>query len=233
VSIAIIILLPLLGALLPPLSARWGRRAAAWSAAGVTALSLAVLLAAAPRILAGESWQDGWAWVPAMGLNLTFRMDGLGFLFALLVLGIGLLVILYARYYLSETDPMGRFYGLLLLFMAAMLGIVLADNLLLLLIFWEMTSLSSFLLVGYWKHRADARQGAVMALAVTGGGGLALLAGLLLLGSIAGSFELSAILPLRGVVAGVPVISASSPLGRSRACSTSSITRPSRPRSAR
>jgi multicomponent K+:H+ antiporter subunit A len=95
----------------------------------------------------------------------------------LLILGIGLLIILYARYYLSERGSHGALLRLLLLFMAAMLGIVLSDNLLLLLVFWELTSLTSFLLIGYWKHRSDARQGARMALVVTGGGGLALLAG--------------------------------------------------------
>ena len=89
---------------------------------------------------------------------------------------------------------MGRFYSYLLLFQGAMLGIVLADNILLLLVFWELTSLSSFLLIGYWRHLPEGRQGARMALAVTGGGGLAMIAGMLLLGQIAGSYELSDIL---------------------------------------
>src|SRR5690606_23941534 len=88
----------------------------------------------------------------------------------------------------------GRFFGFFLLFMGAMLGVVLSENLLLMMMFWELTSLSSFLLIGYWNHRADARQGARMALAVTGGGGLALLAGVLLIGQVVGSFELSSVL---------------------------------------
>ncbi len=104
------------------------------------------------------------------------------------------MVILYARYYLSTQDPVGRFYAFLLLFMGSMLGIVLSGNLLLMLMFWELTSLSSFLLIGYWHQQSDARQGARMALTITGGGGLALLAGIVLLGHIAGSFELSVIL---------------------------------------
>ena len=86
---------------------------------------------------------------------------------------------------------MGQFYTYLLLFQGAMLGIVLSDNILLLLIFWELTSLSSFLLIGYWKHLPEGRQGARMALAVTGGGGLALIAGMLILGNIAGSYDLT------------------------------------------
>jgi len=133
-------------------------------------------------------------WLPELGLNLSLRLDGLGFLFALLILGIGLLVILYARYYLSKKDPMGRFFGYFLLFMGSMLGVVLSENLLLMLMFWELTSLSSFLLIGYWSHRSDARQGARMALTITGGGGLALLAGILLIGHIVGSYELTTVL---------------------------------------
>jgi multicomponent K+:H+ antiporter subunit A len=135
-----------------------------------------------------------WAWLPAAGLDLAFRLDGLGLLFAGLILGIGLLVILYARYYLSERDSLGRLYAYLLLFMGAMLGIVLSENLIQLLIFWELTSLSSFLLIAYWRQREDARQGARMALAITGAGGLALLGGILLLGEVVGSYELSTVL---------------------------------------
>src|SRR5690606_21828804 len=114
--------------------------------------------------------------------------------FALLILGLGILVIIYARYYLSKNDPMGRFFFFLLLFMSAMLGVVLSEKLLLMMFFWELTSLPSFLLIGYWSHSPDARKGARMALAVTGGGGLALLAGVLLLGQVVGSYELSVVL---------------------------------------
>jgi multicomponent K+:H+ antiporter subunit A len=193
-ALSLIIFLPLFGALLPPLFIRLGRSACAWSAALITGTALAILLQLSPAVFAGETLLFSQPWLPALGLNFSLRLDGLGLLFALLILGIGLLVILYARYYLSERDPMGRFYGLLLLFMAAMLGIVLSENLLLLLVFWELTSLSSFLLIGYWKHLSDARRGARMALAITGGGGLALLAGILLLGHITGSYELSVVL---------------------------------------
>ena len=192
--IPLIFLIPLLGALLPLLVGRHGRDAAAWTTGTVTTASLGLLLLWSVPVFDGVVVQTGWTWLPQSGLNLTFRLDGLALLFGLLIMGIGLLVILYARYYLAERDDLGRFYALLLLFMGAMLGVVLADNLLLLLIFWELTSLSSFLLIGYWHSRADARQGARMALIVTATGGLALLAGFLLLGHIVGSFELSAVL---------------------------------------
>lgn len=193
-SLPFITLLPLLGAWLPAVIAQRGHSTCAWTAAAITAAALALLLPLAPQVFAGEVIEIGWPWIPALGMNASFRLDGLAFLFALLILSFGLLIILYARYYLSAQDPIGRFYALLLLFMGSMLGIVLSGNLLLMLMFWELTSLSSFLLIGYWHQQSDARQGARMALTITGGGGLALLAGIVLLGHIAGSFELSVIL---------------------------------------
>jgi multicomponent K+:H+ antiporter subunit A len=159
----------------------------------------------APAVLRGEVVQTRIDWLPALGLNANFRLDGLGLLFAGLILGIGLLIIFYARFYLDRADPMGRFYSFLMLFQGAMLGIVLSDNILLLLVFWELTSLSSFLLIGYWRHLPEARQGARMALAVTGGGGLALIAGMLILGRIAGSFDLTDILTQRAVIQASPL----------------------------
>jgi multicomponent K+:H+ antiporter subunit A len=160
----------------------------------VTALALLVLSSQAPAVFAGQTILAHQPWVPAIGLDANFRLDGLALMFGWMITVIGLLVVLYAAYYLSPDDPKGRFYALLMLFMAAMLGLVLSDNLLLLVVFWELTSVSSFLLVGYWGHRAEARAGARMALAVTGGGGLALLAGVVLLGQIAGTYDLSAML---------------------------------------
>ena len=193
-NLLFVIALPLLGALLPPLVARSGRNACAWAALTVAACTL--LLAASPILHAfqGTPTQVQLSWVPGAGLDLSLRLDGLSALFVLLVAGIGMLVVLYARYYLSEKDSLGRLYGLLLVFMASMLGVALSDNLLLLLVFWEMTSLTSFLLIGYWQHRADARQGARMALIVTGAGGLAMLAGFLLLAQAAGTYRISLIL---------------------------------------
>ncbi len=179
---------------LPLLLQRYGRASAALAAASVMAACLALLLPLLPAALAGHTQLAQLAWLPAYGLDLNLRLDGLGLLFSLLILGIGLLVVLYATWYLPKSDRLGRFHSILLLFMAAMLGVVLSENLLLLLIFWEITSLSSFLLVAYHSDQYEARIGARMALAVTGGGGLALLAGILLLGEIAGSFDLSVIL---------------------------------------
>ena len=199
-ALALIIALPFLGVILPLLAERLGRSACATAAAVAPLLGLVLLMQQRAPVFAGEVVLSKYSWLPELGINLSLRLDGLGFLFALLILGIGLLVILYARYYLSKSEPAGRFYAFLLLFMGAMLGVVLSENLLLMLMFWELTSLSSFLLISFWNSRSDARKGARMALAVTGGGGLALLAGILLIGQIAGSFELSQVLASGDVI---------------------------------
>ena len=173
------------------------RRATAWVAGAVAGTSFALLMFLAPGVFAGEVLLQHTEWVPAIGLNANFRLDALAWMFASLISGIGLLIIVYAAYYLhpgADGDPAGKFFATLMLFMAAMLGIVLSDNLLLLLVFWELTSISSFLLIGYWGGREESRAGARMALAITGGGGLVMLAGIVVLGQIGGSFDLSVLL---------------------------------------
>jgi multicomponent K+:H+ antiporter subunit A len=184
-------LTPFVGAALVALVSGLGRSHSAWAAGAVTLATLLWLAPSAHLPFDGSLLIQQHDWVPGLGLNLAFRLDGLSLLFAGLILGIGLLIVLYARYYLSERDSMGRFYSYLMLFMGSMLGIVLSENLIQLLVFWELTSLSSFLLISYWQHREEARQGARMALAVTGLGGFAMLGGFLLLGHIVGSYELS------------------------------------------
>jgi multicomponent K+:H+ antiporter subunit A len=180
------------------------KRSAAW-VAGATALAGCALVAAmAPAVFGGEVLRWSVEWVPALGLRFGFRIDGLAWMFALLIVGIGALVVLYGAYYLGDDDPPARFFLFLMLFMGAMLGVVTADNLILLVVFWELTSLSSFLLIGYWHARGvnhegvdigrDARQGARMALTITGAGGLCLLAGALLIGHIVGSTQLDVVL---------------------------------------
>jgi multicomponent K+:H+ antiporter subunit A len=192
--------LPFVGALLPGLMIRAGRNVCAITTAVPTLAALTMLLILAPAVLRGEVVQAEIEWLPQLGLSAAFFLDGLGLLFAGMILGVGSLIILYARFYLSDEDPMGQFYTYLLLFQGAMLGIVLSDNILLLLIFWELTSLSSFLLIGYWKHLPEGRQGARMALAVTGAGGLAMIGGMLILGNIVGSYNLTDILQAGDVI---------------------------------
>jgi multicomponent K+:H+ antiporter subunit A len=203
-SLAAVVLSPILGTLPVLWVSRFGRRRTATAAGVVTLVALGWLLPLLPGAFGGEVLIQRWTWISGLGLDLALRLDGLGLLFALMILGMGLLVILYARYYLSPQDAMGRFYASLLLFMGAMLGLVLAENILILLMFWELTSLSSFLLISFWQGRSDARNGARMALTVTGAGGLALLGGLLLLGEMAGSYDLSVILASGDVIRAHP-----------------------------
>ncbi|QJF50017.1 monovalent cation/H+ antiporter subunit A [Roseobacter ponti] len=204
-SLFLIVALPFLGALLPGLMNSAGRAACAGVTFMVSLMAFIGLLTNLPAVMAGEVVQAGVDWMPALGMNFTLMLDGLGFFFALLILGIGLLIITYGRFYLSREDNMGEFFTYLLLFQGAMVGIVLSDNILLLLVFWELTSLSSFLLIGYWKHLPEGRQGARMALTVTGMGGLAMIAGMLILGQIVGSYDLSVILQNRDVIQESPL----------------------------
>jgi multicomponent K+:H+ antiporter subunit A len=194
VTLALIALLPWLGALaLAALPANARRTAAALAGAVALAVTGAVLALAAP-VFAGDVPRWSVPWLPALDLRLGFRLDGLAWLFALGIGGIGALVVLYAAWYLDADEPGPRFFAFLLMFMGAMLGVVLADNLLLLVVYWELTSLASFLLIGWWYRDGEAREGARMALAITGAGGLALLAGVLLLGHIVGTFDLDTVL---------------------------------------
>lgn len=201
-NLAIVVMLPFLGALLPPLVERLtaNRTLLAYGAALLPALALALLWGPGQQVFQGQTLHSSLPWVATINLPLAFRLDGLSLLFALLVLGIGLLVILYARYYLSPTEKAGRFYAFLLLFMGAMLGVVTSDNLMLLVVFWELTSLSSFLLIGFWGHQSGARKGARMAMTITGMGGLCLLAGVLLIGQVVGSFSLTTVLESRSLI---------------------------------
>lgn len=190
----LLLALPFLGSFVAALLKTAARTAAA-SVAGLVALAaLAITAALYPSVAGGNVVRISYEWLPTLDLNFTLRMDGFAWMFAMLITGIGLLVAVYARYYMSKEDPVPRFFSFLLAFMGAMLGIALSGNLILLAIFWELTSIVSFLLIGYWHQNAAARDGARMALTVTGMGGLCLLVGLLLIGHIAGSYDLDKVL---------------------------------------
>lgn len=202
-SLFVIILLPFLGSLCAAFLPSNARNAEAWLA-GAVALTTTVLIASQyPEVQHGVV-RAIVPWAPDIGLDFYLRMDGYAWLFALLVAGIGTLVVIYARYYMSPADPVPRFFAFLLAFMGAMLGVVLSGNLIQMAMFWELTSLASFMLIAYWHHRPEARRGARTALTVTGAGGLALLGGVLLLGHIAGSFDLDIVLAAAGKVQAHP-----------------------------
>lgn len=150
----------------------------------------------APAIAAGNPIAFGWDWAPALGIRLSFFADGLSLLFLLIISGVGTFVTCYAGGYLHGKSDLGRFYLYLLGFMGAMLGIVVSDSLVLLFVFWELTSISSYLLIGYYCEKEASRKAALQALLVTGGGGLAMLAGILLIGRVTGTYEISKLLAL-------------------------------------
>ena len=192
---------PFLAAALAPVLHRFLGHRAAW----VLALAPAYILAHFLGYLVATPTADGLLpavadggvflftlpWVPALGVGADFLVDGLSHTFALLISGIGLFIVLYAGGYLKGHEHLGRFFSFILLFMGAMLGLVLADDVITLFVFWELTSITSFLLIGF-NHAAErSRRAAIQALIVTGGGGLALLAGLLLMASFTGTLSLS------------------------------------------
>ncbi|MDP2185488.1 MAG: monovalent cation/H+ antiporter subunit A [Xanthomonadales bacterium] len=185
---------PFVTAILVALARHASRTRIAQIASLAPLLGLLMLALITPQIMAGEVVRSTLPWIPQAGLALSLRIDGLAWMFAGLVLGIGGLIVMYAHYYLDRNDSAARFFAYLLLFMGAMLGMVISGNLILLVVFWELTSLSSFLLIGFWHSRDDAREGAKMALVITGAGGLALLGGVLLIGRIVGSYELDVVL---------------------------------------
>ena len=190
----LLVLLPFLGAFVAGCMPDGSRNRPFGAAAVATGLALALAISRFDDVAAHDTLKAHYEWLPAFGLDLVLRMDGLAWVFTVMVLGIGLLVLLYARYYMSPRDPVARFFAYMMAFMGAMLGVVLSGNLIQLVVFWELTSLTSFLLIGYWQSRNDARRGARMAFTVTTVGGLCLLAGVLILGHIVGSYDLDLVL---------------------------------------
>ncbi|WP_320409361.1 hydrogen gas-evolving membrane-bound hydrogenase subunit E [Aureimonas sp. Leaf427] len=183
--------LPFLGAILAPFMVRLFGRAAGWPLALLPAGAFVLLFDGAGR---AEALLFSAEWVPSLSIRLAFRLDGLSQGFALLVTGIGALLVLYAAGYLGRRPDLGRFLGFVFLFMGAMLGLVLADDLVTLAVFWELTSIASFLLIGFDHEREASRRGAIQALVITGGGGLALLAAAVLLGEGLGLRTLTEVL---------------------------------------
>lgn len=187
----IIILLPLiLGTTLVLWLKQFSRGVTALGAIGVSLSSFILLLTQAKTVLSGNAILEQWQWLPRIGIDFSFRLDALSLIFSLLITGIGTLIYIYAYYYLNPKNSLSKLYSLLMLFMAAMLGISLSNNLIILLVFWELTSISSFLLVGYWSNYEAAQRGARMALTITGMGGLAMLGGFILIGHIAGTYQI-------------------------------------------
>lgn len=188
------VVIPFLGSFVASLLPTNARNAEAWLAGSIAIALLLLFSLFYSSVTEGGVVRSEYEWVPAVGLSFVLRLDGLAWIFALLITGVGFLVFLYARYYMSPEDPVPRFFSFLLAFMGSMLGVVLSGNLIQLAFFWELTSFLSFLLIGYWQHDAGARAGARMALTVTASGGLCLFAGVILLGNIVGSYDIDRVL---------------------------------------
>ncbi|MBI3963139.1 MAG: DUF4040 domain-containing protein [Deinococcus sp.] len=195
--------LPFTLALLAPLLAWLVGRFIGWVLLPAPAILFLLLLRQWPLAQSGATWTVPW--LTALGVDLTLRLDGLTLFFALLVTGIGALVVLYSIGYLAKERELGKFYSYLLGFMGAMLGVVLSDNLVLLFVFWELTSVTSFLLIGFWDRDSASRQGAQQALVITAAGGLAMLLGFVLLAAAGGSFEVRTLLAASQVLRAHPL----------------------------
>lgn len=187
----------LLGAVIAPFVARLAGRWSGWVLCVLPMALFAVLLAHIPLVADSGVLTTSHEWIPSLGINLGFRLDGFSLLFGLLITGIGTLVVIYAGAYFSEKPPAqaGRFLSLIMVFMTAMLGTVFSDDLIVMFIFWEMTSLTSFMLIGFdADKKSEARASALQSLLVTGSGGLVLFAGILLIGMTLGTFSFTEVL---------------------------------------
>ena len=167
------------------------RRFSGWILAAIPILIFGYLLSQVPVVSSGIVYAEEYGWIPQLNVNIRFQLDGLSLLFAMLVTGIGGLILIYAGYYMRSYENTGRFFSYLIFFMASMLGLVLSTNLIGLFVFWELTSVSSFLLIGFKHEKPEARDAALQALLITALGGLALLAGFVLMSIPYGTFELT------------------------------------------
>ncbi|WP_325487012.1 putative monovalent cation/H+ antiporter subunit A [Pelagibacterium sp.] len=197
--VALIALAPFIAALLAPWITRFAGPMAGWILAIVPAAIFATFLSFIGPVSDLTAIQAGLDWIPAYGIRFSFFIDGLSLVFGALISGIGTFIIIYSGGYLAGHPHQGRFFSYMLMFMGSMLGLVLADNIFTLFVFWELTSITSFLLIGFDHSRQAARRAAIQALIVTGGGGLALLAGLIMLTLITGQNSLSGMLASAGV----------------------------------
>lgn len=193
VGITLAALAPFFAAAMAPFIHKFTKSHAGWILAIIPASIFIYMLGFVEQMANREFISAGFDWIPSYGIRLSFYLDGLSVTFALLISGIGTFIILYSGAYLAGHKHQGRFLSFMLMFMGSMLGLVLADNMIALFIFWELTSLTSFLLIGFDHVRQASRRAAIQALVITGGGGLALLAGVLVLHQVTNHWDISEI----------------------------------------
>lgn len=199
IDIAIILTPFIFAALIPVLHRFIPKKYIGWIVFIVSLILFSVLTTYIPRVSNGEIIHFSHEWIPSLDINFVTYLDGLSLIFSLLITGVGSLVTLYSIFYLSSREALYHFYCYLLMFMGAMLGVVLSDNLMVLYGFWELTSVSSFLLIAFWHHRKASRAGARKAMTITVAGGITMLAGFLMLYVMAGTFS------IREIIANVDV----------------------------
>jgi len=191
----IAVLLPLIFALIIPFVYRFYKRIhLGWFVLPIPVVLFIYFLSYISTTMSGNTVMQKSNWMPHFGMNFNLYVDGLGLLFSLLITGIGSLVVLYSISYLSRQEQLGNFYVYLLLFMGAMLGVVLSDNIIILYLFWELTSFSSFLLISFWRSKQASIYGAQKSMLVTVFGGLSLLGGLILLSIAGGSTSIQTLI---------------------------------------
>jgi len=200
-----IVLAGFIFSLLIPLIYRYTKRLTGWI---VTVYALSVMLyfvSFIGQISSGEVFYFYHNWVPSLNISFSFMLDGLSLLFSILITAIGALVFAYANSYLPENDKKPRFYLYILIFMSSMIGLVLSENLLTMFIFWELTSISSYMLIGFYHERDASRKSALQALLITAGGGLALLAGILIIGQVSGTYSINQLLVQSDLIRSSPL----------------------------
>ncbi|WP_126344661.1 Na+/H+ antiporter subunit A [Kurthia zopfii] len=191
------IIIPLIAAIIVPLlHKRFKTIHIGWFVLIIPTILFVMLLRFIPLISSGRTFTHTWDWIPSYNISFTTYLDGLSLLFALLITGIGSLVVLYSIFYLSKKESLHKFYCYLLLFMTAMLGVVFSDHLLVLYFFWEFTSVSSFLLIAFWHHRKASRRGAQKSMLITVSGGVAMLIGFLMVAEMTDSFSIREIISI-------------------------------------
>lgn len=189
-TITMAIFIPFLAAIFVPFIYKWKPRAIGWFVLLFPLVLFINLARFIPAVARGETIQSTFEWIPSANIHFTTYLDGLSLIFGLLITGVGSLVILYSIYYLSSRESLSHFYVYLLMFMGAMLGVVFSDNMMVLYVFWELTSISSFLLIAFWYHRKQSRYGAQKSMLITVSGGIAMLAGFIMLYAMTGTFSI-------------------------------------------
>ncbi|RSD34868.1 MAG: multicomponent Na+:H+ antiporter subunit A, partial [Methanohalophilus sp.] len=192
--IILAIFLPFAAAIFIPLLEKFLKHRIGWFAAGIAFLSFALIGIVAPEIIHGHIIQHSIEWMPSIGAEFSIYADGLAMMIGFIASGIGVIILSYSNGYMSHKEDLPRYYQYLLLFMGSMIGMVFAGNTLQLFIFWELTSITSFMLIGYWRDKPASIYGATKSLLLTAGGGLFMLAGFILLHTITGSYDIATIL---------------------------------------